>query len=835
MSRSTRALLLAAAWMTAASPSARAQTITTLDGTSGSSVFSTAYTLSGNTTFGLGFFAEYLIVGGGGAGGSTDGGGGGAGAVLSNYDSTLLQVTGSSNAITVGSGGSRSTVNWTRGGAGVGSSAFGIEALGGGGGGSGSLATLENKTSGGGASSGGLGSTIMDPARLGSASAGNLGGIGASNNGGGGGGGAGTAGQGGSGGSGGNGGFGVQNAITGSAVYYGDGGGGGHGFNTTTGGSGRGGVGNPNGDATGGQSNSGSGGGGGGANFGLGGNGGSGIVVIRYAGDATGITGGSTNTATAPGEAITTFAANGTFGIDLNARLGATLTSAVTGTGDFTFAGPGRLTLAAANTFAGNTRVTLGTLRLGHVDALQNATLDLNAADAGSVVFAVGGDNTYALAGLTGTRNLSLGGNTLAVSVANANGYSGVLDGAGGLTKNGSGTLTLSADNTFTGATVVNAGTLKLTSTSASGSYAIASGGVLEIQVAEGLDTRYWGGTYTGGGTFRKTGTGQIHWFGEADIALDADAVIDVRSGRLQASWGANQIWVNNQSTLNVAAGAEFDVDAAHARFSGLTGDGTVVLGLAGPYALQKLTVGVADATSEFSGVIRDGSGTAPLEKVGIGTLTLSGANTYTGATSVSGGLLAVNGSLASTAVTVQSGATLGGSGTLAGAVTVQSGATLAPGNSPGVLSTGALSVEGLLDIEMAGAARGAAGYDSIQVTGSVTLAATSQLNVSLLGGFQPLAGTLFFLIVNDGTDAVTGTFDGLNQDAVFSLGGMNWQISYVANYTGEDSQLGVSLGTLTGGNDVALVAVPEPSTYGLLLGALALAAAARTRKKLKR
>lgn len=362
---------------------------------------------------------------------------------MSNFGGTPLRITNSSNTITVGNGGARSTVNWTRGGNGGFSEAFGVQAAGGGGGGSGSGADTTNQTSGSGASSGGLGSTVTDPARLGTASAGNQGGIGATTRGGGGGGGAGAVGQAGSGSTAGNGGFGVQNAITGSAIYYGDGGGGGHNGNEavpTTGGSGWGGAGTPRGNGGNGEANSGSGGGGGGAAFGQGGNGGSGIVVIRYAGDDTGITGGSTDTSTAVGEAITTFTASGTFTIDFATRPGVTLTSPITGTGDFAFAGPGRLTLAAANTFTGTARIGDGTLSLGDVTALQNATLDMNAADAGTLAFGVSGSNAYAVAGLTGSRNIAIGGNTLSVGGTGATSdYAGVLSGTGGLTKTGAG------------------------------------------------------------------------------------------------------------------------------------------------------------------------------------------------------------------------------------------------------------------------------------------------------------------------------------------------------------------------------------------------------------
>jgi len=86
-------------------------------------------------------------------------------------------------------------------------------------------------------------------------------------------------------------------------------------------------------------------------------------------------------------------------------------------------------------------------------------------------------------------------------------------------------------------------------------------------------------------------------------------------------------------------------------------------------------------------------SGSGSLTKLGAGMVTLTGANTYTGATLVSAGKLLVNGSLANSTVTVGNDATLGGSGTLGGPVTVQSGGTLSPGNSPGLLTVSTLDL----------------------------------------------------------------------------------------------------------------------------------------------
>jgi len=96
-----------------ASPAARGQTTVTLDGTSGTNSISTSYTLSGDTTFDLGFFFDYVVVGGGGGGGSVGwdstgnanaGGGGAGGQVLSNVGGDRRQMT-SNLSVVVGAGG----------------------------------------------------------------------------------------------------------------------------------------------------------------------------------------------------------------------------------------------------------------------------------------------------------------------------------------------------------------------------------------------------------------------------------------------------------------------------------------------------------------------------------------------------------------------------------------------------------------------------------------------------------------------------------------------------------------------------------------------------------
>jgi hypothetical protein len=446
--------------------SGRAQTSVTLDGTSGSNTISTSYTTTGGLTLGMGFFVDYLIVGGGGGGGGHIGGGGGGGAVQTNVGQTLLQLTSTNSTITVGLGGAGGSNN-SRGATGEQSSALGLTAAGGGGGGAynaagGDVPSQQNGSSG---ASGGGGAPYNNNALSGnggSATAGNAGGIGqssASGFRGGGGGGVGGAGTNGSSSTVGNGGSGVASTITGASGNYAAGGGGG----VTTGSSGTGGssVGGNGGsgssarNGTAGSVSTGSGGGGGGyvVDASTGGSGASGVVMIRYAGNSTGVTGGTAvaGTGSASGSTIQQFISSGTFGVDLNSRLGATLSNGISGSGNFTYNGPGLLTLAADSSYSGSTTISAGTLQVGNGGT--TGTLGAgNVANSGTLVFNRSDDSTY----------------------------SGTISGSGAVTKSGIGRLSLSGSSSYNGATAVSAGDLNLSGGSiASSAVTVASGASL--------------------------------------------------------------------------------------------------------------------------------------------------------------------------------------------------------------------------------------------------------------------------------------------------------------------------------------------------------------------
>jgi autotransporter-associated beta strand protein len=244
--------------------------------------------------------------------------------------------------------------------------------------------------------------------------------------------------------------------------------------------------------------------------------------------------------------------------------------------------------------------------------------------------------------------------------------------------------------------------------------------------------------------------------------------------------------------------------------------------GLQGADALaigsNTISVGANNASTTFSGAISGTDG--GLTKVGNGTLTLSSAtNGYTGATQVTDGTLIVNGNISTSITTVQTGATLGGTGTV-GAVTVNSGAFHTPGNSPGIQLTGNYSNAGTLGIEINGTTVGT-DYDQVNTTGTVSLSGL----LSITMGYTPVANQLFFILANDDTDAIAGTFSNAAINGnTYTLGGQAFQISYFGNQTSP------GVGTFTGGNDVVLMAViPEPRAA--LLGGLGMLMLLRRRR----
>ena len=328
--------------------------------------------------------------------------------------------------------------------------------------------------------------------------------------------------------------------------------------------------------------------------------------------------------------------------------------NAAGGSGSLKKTGTGTFTLTGANTYTGGTIIDGGSIILGHANALQNSTVDIQVNDG----LNINGLNAT-IGGLAGTGNLNLGAQTLSVGGNNASTeYSGIMSGAGSLTKQGTGILTLLGSNAYTGNTQINAGTLRVGTSgdaipdtspvrteagatfqvdgvteriasllNAAGAISLTSGATLELNPTV---LRFFPGTITGasdttlaivGGSIQRLEAANPNFFGTTSIT-------------------GGEIWLNHvnalqNSTVNINVNDGLNIGGLNATIGGLTGPGNLNIGA------QALTVGANNTSPPaYSGIL---SGSGSLTKQGTGTLTLSGINTYTGGTTINGGSLNAN------------------------------------------------------------------------------------------------------------------------------------------------------------------------------------------------
>ena len=469
-------------------------------------------------------------------------------------------------------------------------------------------------------------------------------------------------------------------------------------------------------------------------------------------------------------------------------------------------------------------------------------------------------------ANLSFANNVSLGGATRTLTQGNngTNAFSGIVS-------NTSGGITFAANantdgrfdftntaNTFTGDVKITGGEVRFTADGSLGNaandlivdggrFGIASGATVslgtgrQIFVGDGVGTGISvpgaAGSLTYNGVIaNKTGeTGSWAKQGQGTLVLGGASSYTgntaINKGIVQLAAGNDRLPTGTVVSLGQAASANIgtlNLNGFNQQITGLVstlgtnataGNNTVTSVAAATLTLDGAgTYSYGDGSNGNSGVI---TGAVSLVKNGNGTQTLGDTNTYTGTTSVNSGTLAINGNISTTVTTVNIGGTLIGTGTT-GTVTVKSGGTLAPGNSPGILNVGNTILESgsTLSIEINGATLGT-GYDQLNVIGSASLAGLLSIT---MGSFTPTDGSLFFILANNLSDAITGTFSNASvNENTYNLGGKDFQISYFGNHTGSGA------GTFTGGNDVVLMAIPEPASA--LLSGLGLLALLRRRR----
>ena len=369
----------------------------------------------------------------------------------------------------------------------------------------------------------------------------------------------------------------------------------------------------------------------------------------------------------------------------------ATIDAALAGTAGLVKTDAGTLILSGANSYSGGTAINGGTVRISS---------DANLGDAaGGLSFNGGTLNTTT--DLNSARAVDLAGaGTFLTDGATTLTLGGTVSGAGALTKDGTGSLVLTADNGYTGGTTIAAGTLQLGNGGTSGSIV---------------------------GRCRQQRRAGVQSLGQPDLCgrdhgqrrAQPDRHRHHHPHRRHSYTGGTTI---SAGTLQLGDGGTT---------GGITGD--VVNNAA-------LAFDRSDGVT-FAGLI---SGTGTLTQAGSGTTVLTGANSYAGATSVSAGTLLINGdqSAATGATSVSSGATLGGTGTIGGDVTLADGATLAPGSG----GAGALTINGGLalsggsllayDFGLANAP-GSPLNDVVNVGGNLTLDGTINVAVTPGGAFD--------------------------------------------------------------------------------------------------
>jgi len=278
--------------------------------------------------------------------------------------------------------------------------------------------------------------------------------------------------------------------------------------------------------------------------------------------------------------------------------------------------------------------------------------------------------------------------------------------------------------------------------------------------------------------TSSRAGTSTITNSGGADLFFRGTSSAD--GATINNNSGARTIFLNTstggQAQIVTNAGGRTDFSGSTGPLNNnqltagsLAGSGAYFLGA------NALTVGGNGLSSEVSGVISDcgptgndcvdaGATGGSLVKTGGGVFTLSGANIYTGPTTVNDGSLIVNGSITS-GVTVNGGV-LGGTGQT-GELTVNAGGTVAPGNSIGTMTVNGaftLGAGAVYEVE----ANAAGQSDKVIVNGTVNLTGAT-LRVLAEGGDYQLE-TDYVIIENDGTDGVQGRFARVSTNLVFLI-----------------------------------------------------------------
>jgi fibronectin-binding autotransporter adhesin len=462
----------------------------------------------------------------------------------------------------------------------------------------------------------------------------------------------------------------------------------------------------------------------------------------------------------------------------------------------------GHITLGSANStatlrYTGGAQTTDRTIQIGNAANTQTGGARIINDGTGALTF----DATTFNAAYTNTnvvnRALTLGG-------TNGGSITGIIQNTSATNTNsvvkiGDGTWTLGGTNTYTAATTVQQGNLVAGSNSLSGQDGAFGNATSEINLGVAGANNNAGILI--GGAFNVG----------RNVRLLTSNTTDA---------GTRVLTIGG----NTAHNSEFS--------------GNIILGTDSQAGRGITLTAASGGQVTFSGVIQNPTSmdatTYTVTKAGLGTVVLSNANTYTGATDVNEGTLLINGSTSSTSlVTVNNGGTLGGTGTIGGSVTLNDGAILSTGASIESLATGSNVWNGgstfVFEFSTDGST-GAAGteWDLLSITGTLDLTGASnmnQINFDLI------------TMANATTSGSLGTWDpdasAIWSGFVTTTGGITGFAANLFNIDSTDfnNTINGSFSITQNGNNLDLIytAVPEPRAA--FLGGLGLLALLRRRR----
>ncbi|MDC1296351.1 autotransporter-associated beta strand repeat-containing protein, partial [Pseudomonadota bacterium] len=306
----------------------------------------------------------------------------------------------------------------------------------------------------------------------------------------------------------------------------------------------------------------------------------------------------------------------------------------------------GTTILGGVNTYTGTTTARSGTIS---ISSDRNLGAVPGSATAGKIVLHGGTLKSTADFTIDSNRGISLGSQhgTINVDSGTTLTYNGITASSGRLTKSGTGKLVFGGANTYTGDTIINAGTFQTTGTLADTTdVSVSSGAIYDVDATDTIQSLSGAGNIelansitlttgdagddtisgviSGAGNFTKAGSGTLTLSGTNTYAGDTT----ISAGTLLTSGT-----LADTTDVLVSSGAILDVDITDT-IQSLSGAGNIELA-------SGITLTTGDTGNDtISGVI---SGVGNLVKIGSGTLTLSGTNTYTGSTTINVGAIRIS------------------------------------------------------------------------------------------------------------------------------------------------------------------------------------------------